>query len=87
MRYCWNDNSKILCTPTVAFRIVINTLIIIIFITVVVSNMHVDRFENYEKQTMVDGKPVILSLMDTAGQEGYDTVRTLTYPNVSSEPK
>ena len=41
------------------------------------------RFENYETETMVDGKTIIQSLWDTSGQEDYDTLRTLSYPKVS----
>ena len=33
---------------------------------------------------MVDGKTVVQSIWDTSGQEEYDTIRTLVYPNVST---
>lgn len=38
-------------------------------------------FEIYYAHVMVDGKTVSLGLWDTAGQEDYDKLRPLAYPD------
>lgn len=40
------------------------------------------RFENYAANIIVDGEEYNVALWDTAGQEDYEKLRPLSYPNV-----
>lgn len=41
-------------------------------------------FENYALDISVDGMEVEVALWDTAGQEGYQTLRALAYPDTAA---
>ena len=54
-----------------------------IFQIISISYVGVYRFDNYADNITVDGQDFNMTLWDTAGQEDYERLRPLSYPNVS----
>lgn len=48
-----------------------------------ISVLYVDRFDNWDTHLKVEGQLIKLDLWDTAGQEDYDRLRPLSYPQVT----
>ncbi len=49
-------------------------------IGLILAGVHTTVFENYVTQVHFEGKEIELALWDTAGQEEYDRLRPLSYP-------
>lgn len=63
-----------------------NFLLFIDFIFILKQKMifiSVLSFDNYAGTIHVDGQEFDMTLWDTAGQEDYERIRPLSYPNVS----
>ncbi|KAF9116409.1 GTP-binding protein Rho1 [Mortierella sp. AM989] len=58
------------------------TCLLVVFSQGIFPQVHVPTvFENYVTDVKIDGKSVELALWDTAGQEDYDRLRPLSYPD------
>ena len=49
---------------------------------IIYANSTFKVFDNYAVTVMIGGEPYTLGLFDTAGQEDYDRLRPLSYPQV-----
>ncbi|XP_017279544.1 rho-related GTP-binding protein RhoG-like [Kryptolebias marmoratus] len=60
------------------------TFLLVAYATTVFKQKYLSAvFDNYTGEVSVDGRTVSLCLWDTAGREGYDRLRTLSYPQTN----
>ena len=54
-----------------------------ILLIILYSEFFLQVFDNYAVTVMIGGEPYTLGLFDTAGQEDYDRLRPLSYPQTN----
>ena len=61
----------------IIYRQLINNIMIFIFF----SSFFFTVFDNYSTNVQIDSRHVSLKLWDTSGLEGYEKLRSLSYPD------